>query len=243
MKIVTTSWDDGHKLDLKLAILLEKYSIPATFYVSPEDRELQRKDLLNNTQVKALSKNKLFEIGGHTITHPVLTDIPLSQAEKEIKESKKYLEKLVGGKILMFCPPKGLYNQDIKKLIKEAGYLGSRTIQTFRTKSPTDFFEMGTSNHSVYRNIFYSWGLAFFNNPSFLPFLYNNDWVRISCKIFDHVLEHGGIWHFWGHSWQIEKNNWWQGLEEIFKYISGNPKVKYLTNGQTLTLLKKENIA
>lgn len=29
--IVTTSWDDGHKLDLKLAKLLEKHEIRGTF--------------------------------------------------------------------------------------------------------------------------------------------------------------------------------------------------------------------
>ncbi len=42
-KIVTTSWDDGHKLDLKLAHLLQKYNMPATFYVSPECREFSKR--------------------------------------------------------------------------------------------------------------------------------------------------------------------------------------------------------
>ena len=235
--IITTSWDDGHKLDLKLARLLKKYSIPATFYVAPKNRQWDKKDLINESQIRKLSKN--FEIGGHTITHPVLTDIPLSVANNEIQGSKTYLENLLGKKILMFCPPKGLYNDDIKKLIKEAGYLGSRTIKTFRTKPPSDFFEMGTSNHTVYRSYFYSWALALVNNPGFLPFLITNDWVKLSCKIFDFVEKNGGIWHFWGHSWQIEENDWWKDLEEIFKYVSGKNNFKYLTNGETLKYIKK----
>lgn len=39
--IITTSWDDGHLLDLKLAGLLQKYDIPATFYVTIENFERQ----------------------------------------------------------------------------------------------------------------------------------------------------------------------------------------------------------
>lgn len=30
--IITTSWDDGHPLDLKIAELLDKYGINGTFY-------------------------------------------------------------------------------------------------------------------------------------------------------------------------------------------------------------------
>ena len=33
MTIVTTSWDDGNKLDLKLAALLDKYGLVGTFYI------------------------------------------------------------------------------------------------------------------------------------------------------------------------------------------------------------------
>ena len=46
IKIVTTSWDDGHKLDLKLAKLLKKYGVPATFYIAPNNRQWDKKDLL-----------------------------------------------------------------------------------------------------------------------------------------------------------------------------------------------------
>ena len=45
--IVTTSWDDGHKLDLKLAALLKKYNIKGTFYISPHDNEFSKNELLS----------------------------------------------------------------------------------------------------------------------------------------------------------------------------------------------------
>jgi len=37
--IVTTSWDDGHPSDLKLAELLREYDVPATFYIPIDNLE------------------------------------------------------------------------------------------------------------------------------------------------------------------------------------------------------------
>ena len=34
--IVTTSWDDGHKCDLTLKKLLDKYGVKGTFYATKE---------------------------------------------------------------------------------------------------------------------------------------------------------------------------------------------------------------
>ena len=35
----------------------------------------------------------------------------------------------------------------------------------------------------------------------------------------DYVIKHGGVWHLWGHSWEIEKNKDWDKLEEVFMNI------------------------
>jgi len=37
---ITTSWDDGHVLDMRLASLLTHYGFKGTFYISPHDREI-----------------------------------------------------------------------------------------------------------------------------------------------------------------------------------------------------------
>ncbi|MCX6750242.1 MAG: polysaccharide deacetylase family protein, partial [Candidatus Pacearchaeota archaeon] len=107
--IVTTSWDDGHKLDLRLAKLLKKYNIKGTFYISPRNREFKKEDLLTDKEIIELSKD--FEIGAHTMTHPRLTKVSEEEAFKEILESKRYLEKLTGKEIKSFCYPGGDYNK------------------------------------------------------------------------------------------------------------------------------------
>jgi len=33
------------------------------------------------------------------------------------------------------------------------------------------------------------------------------------------IMNNGGIWHLWGHSWEIEANSDWDKLESIFRLI------------------------
>lgn len=75
---IETSWDDGSELDLKLAKMLKKYCLPATFYL-PYMCEL------NLTQICFLSKD--FEIGSHTLSHPLLTRISKKDARTATKNS------------------------------------------------------------------------------------------------------------------------------------------------------------
>jgi hypothetical protein len=96
--IVTTSWDDGTVTDIRLAGLLEKYGLAGTFYV-PKFME----DALPRQDIVALGEK--FEIGAHSLTQPDLTRIPLTEAEREIKESKHYLEDLMGHAVRVRCRP------------------------------------------------------------------------------------------------------------------------------------------
>ena len=50
--IVTTSWDDGHPLDLKLAELLGRYHIPTTFCIP-----------IDNVERECMSPDEMRQIG------------------------------------------------------------------------------------------------------------------------------------------------------------------------------------
>jgi hypothetical protein len=54
--VVTTSWDDGHKLDLKVSELMQKYNLTGTFYVSPKDREISPEERLTDSELIELSQ-------------------------------------------------------------------------------------------------------------------------------------------------------------------------------------------
>ena len=76
--VVTTSWDDGHKRDIKLARMLKEHGLKATFYVAPENQEFAKHDLLSLPEVADISKD--FEIGAHSMTHRRLPTISESES-------------------------------------------------------------------------------------------------------------------------------------------------------------------
>jgi peptidoglycan/xylan/chitin deacetylase (PgdA/CDA1 family) len=62
------------------------------------------------------------QIGAHTKTHPLLTQIPVAEAREEIIGSKKKLEDLFGLAVNHFCYPYGDWNETIRDLVSGACY-------------------------------------------------------------------------------------------------------------------------
>jgi glycosyltransferase involved in cell wall biosynthesis/peptidoglycan/xylan/chitin deacetylase (PgdA/CDA1 family) len=230
--IVTTSWDDGHKLDLKLARLLKKYDIRGTFYISPKNREFREEDLLSDEEI--IKINRDFEIGAHTMTHPRLTKMSEKRAFNEIIESKKYLENLIGEDVRCFCYPGGDYNKKIKELVKRTGFIGARTTKRYCFKCPSDPLVFRTTIQT-YNNILDILKILRFSKFNPLKFFKNLNWEHRAKRIFDNVLKNGGMYHLWGHSWEIEKNHYWHKLEDLLAYISNRKNLKYLTNSGVIT--------
>lgn len=239
--IVTTSWDDGHRLDMKLAELLKKYNLPATFYVSPRDHEFASADLLTEDQIRNLSHD--FEIGSHTMTHPVLTDIEPAVVASELTQSKAYLSQLIGREVTSFCYPCGKYNAQVAKAAEAAGYQYARTVERFSLVAPTKRFEAPTTLET-YRNPLPTFprdliSIARLNNFNPIATLRCLNWEHLAKTTFDIALQNGGVYHLWGHSWVIERSKDWDKVERVFAYISQRTNVNYLTNAQLAEGIQK----
>ena len=85
----------------------------------PDNLMMQANDL------KALI-NADMEIGGHTITHPILTRLSHRKAHEEIAGGKKYLEDVIGQPVSLFAYPNGQPLQDYDnshvKLARDIGF-------------------------------------------------------------------------------------------------------------------------
>lgn len=223
--IITTSWDDGNKLDLKLAVLLNKYNLKGTFYI-PKD--YVRKDLQDD-EIKEIAVFQ--EIGAHSSSHSRswrTRDISQKEEREEILGSKQYLEKILGTEVKMFCYPYGKFARQTKTTLKDAGFLGARTTKGFQILLPDDLFRFGTTLR-VFPRKYFQQILKLRLSP--LVFL---SWSRLAKGLFDYALKNGEIYHLWGHSWEIEKYKMWKELEEVFEYIAHRKDILYLTNSQAL---------
>lgn len=66
------------------------------------------------------------EIGGHTVSHPILARLSLDQAREEIQQGKAQLEALTGEPLRLFAYPNGRrqidYTDDHVALVRQAGF-------------------------------------------------------------------------------------------------------------------------
>lgn len=72
---------------------------------------LPRGMMLNRDQVGELARSGV-EIGGHTVTHPILTSIDDARARDEMVQGKRLLESLTGGPVRAFAYPNGQPQKD-----------------------------------------------------------------------------------------------------------------------------------
>jgi peptidoglycan-N-acetylglucosamine deacetylase len=226
--VLTTSWDDGHRCDVRLARMLKEHGLKATFYVAPENQEFAKQDLLPLPEVRDLSQD--FEIGAHSMTHPRLPTISEQEAAREIHESKAVLEQVTGQEIKVFCYPGGAYTKLHVQQVKDAGYRYARTVDRYAF-TVDDPYEAGTSLH-LYNHRFDLWQTARFLKFQPIKVLRCLEWDALAKAMFDQIIKEGGIYHIWGHSWEIDEHDNWERLEDVFRYISANPKVSYVTNGE-----------
>jgi peptidoglycan/xylan/chitin deacetylase (PgdA/CDA1 family) len=59
-----------------------------------------------------------FDFGAHSVTHPILTKVSITQAEREIASSKGQLEGNLGKPIDFFCYPYGRWNHHIREIVR-----------------------------------------------------------------------------------------------------------------------------
>jgi peptidoglycan-N-acetylglucosamine deacetylase len=240
LRIVTTSWDDGDRSDLRLAGLLNSKQVRGTFYVPIN--QYRAGPVLNKANLKSLSSEG-FEIGAHGVSHQYLPRLSAAMLARDVRTCKEILENTLGEQVSMFCYPGGRYNRRVIRALKKAGYKGGRTVRMLSTKLDFNPFEMPTSLQ-VYPHS----GAEYLKNlitARDLPGLYEyvvqwrraGAWLQLGKKLFDSVLKEGGIWHLYGHSWEIEELGLWEDLGSMLDYVSGHKDVLYTSNAEALKFL------
>lgn len=242
MLTVTTSWDDGDILDLKLARLLDTDNIKGTFYITKE----YRKERLSDGDIKTISQR--HEIGAHTLTHSDLRKISREEKIREIKGSKEWLEDLLGKEVVSFCYPSGFFDTESVELVKEAGFRGARTTLLGRIEPSADPFVLSTTLQ-VYPIPFRKLGASRYwwwkllqpfteRSPALralgAPLQSFRSFEALACATFDIARARGGVFHLWGHSWEIDKYDMWQPLERVLSYISKREDCRYIPNGEVI---------
>jgi hypothetical protein len=61
----------------------------------------------------------------------------------------------------------------------------------------------------------------------------STDWPALVRSLLHESLRHGGVFHLWGHSWELQETGQWQHLDEVLRCMSEfSIQAPSLTNGQ-----------
>jgi peptidoglycan/xylan/chitin deacetylase (PgdA/CDA1 family) len=134
-KLVCLTFDDGYEDFYTNAFpLLRACGAKATvFLVAGSTGATNRWDeasgfpstrLMTAEQVRELASQGVA-FGSHTLTHPHLTRLDETAQRREILDSKRELEDLLAEKVNSFCYPHLDYNERVRALVEEAGYVSA----------------------------------------------------------------------------------------------------------------------
>lgn len=104
--------------------------------------------MLTREMIGNLSKNGI-EIGGHTITHPILAKLNDDDARYEIEENKRVLEEIIGKPLRLFAYPNGKVKADFDQrhvqMVSDAGYTAAFTTAFGTATKTSDMFQIPRS--------------------------------------------------------------------------------------------------
>lgn len=218
-KALTLSYDDGVVQDRRLVSLMNKHNVRGTFNIGSgilgyKDTADFGKAPVDISKVEADEVKQLYdghEVAGHGLYHSSLVDVGTPAAVYEIIEDRRRLEELTGSCVRGFAYPFGAFNDEVKTILRLAGYEYARVVpSTGSFEIPYDFLEWKATCHHKDERL-----MELANT-----FCEKNSRFRRSQ-----------LFYLWGHSYEFDLDNNWNIIEEFLEYVAQfNDLIWYATN-------------
>lgn len=203
-KAVTFSYDDGQVFDRRLVEIFNRYDLKATFHLN--SGILDQEGFVATKELGRLYEG--HEIACHGVRHEFPTHLSQEHLIQEFLGDRQALEN-ASGRIVRGCSYAfGEYDDRVVETLKSLGIAYSRTVESTGNFSlPRDFMRWTPSCH--HNQAFEGMAERFLNVPEYskLPLLY-----------------------VWGHSFEFEREQTWEKMEEFCRKIYGREDIWYTTN-------------
>lgn len=220
--LFTTSWDDGHPLDLRMAEVLDKHGFKGTFFVPL--RNCSGDPVLEPRQIRELATR--HELASHTRNHVYLDGVSSAIAKKEIEAGKAMLEEIIGYPVDGFAYPGGHYRRDTVDLVRGARFRYARTTENFRLDAGSDLFRLPTTmqfyphSRSIYLRNFLKLGHYGRRAKIFVSAMIRPEPLACLEGLLAPTHGRGIVIHVWGHSREIESLGMWNSLDRFLKCVA-----------------------
>ena len=211
-KAMTLSYDDGVIYDKRLVEIMQKYGLKGTFNLNGGVMVDNGRRMDENALVETF-RDSGMEVAMHGFRHLMVTACPKTDLIGEFYQDKLRLESVFGTVMRGGAYAYGAYNDETVDILRSLGVEYFRTTKSTGSFAlPTDWLRLNPTTHhngnlpELFR--------AFVEpRPDNRPYL-------MGPRLF----------YLWGHSYEFDKNNNWDHIENICKRLSGDEQVWFATN-------------
>jgi peptidoglycan/xylan/chitin deacetylase (PgdA/CDA1 family) len=126
-KVAAVTFDDGIASAVEHGLpVLERLGAPGTMFLTVT--QLEWGGRIDAPGAARLAERG-WEIGSHTMTHPVLTNVDDATLRRELAESKDALEQLTGTKCTAIAYPTGKVDARVAAAAEAAGYAAGAALE------------------------------------------------------------------------------------------------------------------
>ena len=220
-KAVTLSYDDGCAEDLHLLEIINKYGLKCTFNFNST---LLHENFSDEVVEKEFYANG-HEIAVHGALHRAEGTLRPIEGIIDVLECRKELEKRFGRIIRgMAYPDTGISYfvntasyESVKNYLKELDIAYARALgkENDTMRLPEDWHAwMPTAHH---------------DKPDIFDLI--DKFLSFDLSPKNYIASRAPrLFYIWGHSYEFERNNNWEQLENICKKLAGNEDIWYATN-------------
>ena len=127
-KPVIITFDDGYADNYRNAYpILKKYNLQGTIFLI-SDFVSTYPNYLTWTQAEEMQESGLINFESHTLSHEQLDSTSPEETWNQVDGSKKALEWHLGKEINFLAYPCGSYDEELQRMVKDAGYKGAFTV-------------------------------------------------------------------------------------------------------------------
>lgn len=216
-KAVTLSYDDGVQTDRELIRIMKDNGLKGTFNINsgmyaPEGKvypEGVYSRRMSRAEAVALYSDSKMEVAVHSLTHPFLEQLTSGACCYEIMADRKNLEDDFNTIVRGMAYPYGTYSDEVIQCLRQCDIAYARTVvSTHSFQIPTNWLAMpATCKHTD-------------------PML-----GKLTDQFLNgEVKREPWLFFLWGHSYEFERDNNWNVIEEFAEKVGNREDVWYATN-------------
>ena len=216
-KVLTLSYDDGVIQDKRLIEIFDRHGLKSTFNINtggyhPEDNERSPHELrMKLSEAQALYIGSGHEVAVHGLRHPFLERLSATEVTVELLDDKRNIEQQYGTLARGMAYPYGTYNQQVIDIAKQCGICYARTVNA---TGGFGFPEQWLAWHPTCHH----------EDPRLM------DLAKTFVEGRPRNYMDNWLFYVWGHSYEFDRGNNWQLIEEFAQFVGGKDDVWYATN-------------